>query len=197
MGAPTGGGRGLIVPDACVRYIRWQRLPGVEDVKLRYAEWVAEDFASIEPYLPKRVNSILDIGCGMAGIDVFLKRRYPKASLSLLDGNGSNVIRKGTPNESGMGKWHQKLKPYSSRKHAEMLLSANGIAVDRWHNIGTKKTLEADLIVSLYSLGFHYPLSTYRLKGLCIADLRREREPVRGEVIASGPKHDRCLFRCK
>lgn len=187
----------MIVPDECVKYLRWQRLARVksdEGVKLMYAEWVARDFTEIEPHLPERVYSILDIGCGMAGIDVLLKRRYPDAHLSLLDGDGANLVREGTPSASGRGKWNKTLKPYSSRKHAEMLLTANGVTVDRWHDVGTTEPLEADLIVSLFSLGFHFPLSTYRLKGLCIADLRRGKEPARGQVIASGAKHDRCMW---
>lgn len=188
----------MIVPDECVQYIRWQRLAAVRDaqeVKRQYAEWVATDYAEIAPHLPERAERILDIGCGMAGIDVFLIRRYPGAQLFLLDGDGANVTRAGEWNEAGVGKWNTALEPYNSRAHTEMLLSANGVSVDRWHDIGTRDVLAADLIVSLFSCGFHYPLKTYRLSGLCLMDLRRGPEKTRGKVIASGAKHDRCLFR--
>lgn len=192
----------LIIPDACVPFIRWQRsrfikskVPGDAEVKRRYAEWVAQDFAGMEPYLPARVDSILEIGCGMAAIEVYLKHKYPDARLSLLDGTGANIVEKGAPAETGKGGWQDTLKPYNSRTHTELLLGANGVTVDRWIDIGTKEHLTADLVVSMASWGYHYPLSTYSTAGLHIVDLRRGREKSRGEVIFVGPKYDRCLFR--
>lgn len=192
----------LIVPDECVPYIRWQRsrfiaskVPDPEDVKRRYAEWVAQDFAGMEPHLPKRVNSILEIGCGMAAIQVFLKRQFPEAELSLLDGTGENIVARGAAEETGKGGWNGTLQPYNSRAHTELLLGQNGVTVDRWLDVGTKELLRADLILSMASLGYHYPLNTYRLRGFCIIDLRRGRELRRGKVIFEGPKYDRCAFQ--
>lgn len=193
----------LIIPDACVPFIRWQRtrfiqhrVPDPEDVKRGYAKWVAEDFAGMEPYLPARVDSILEIGCGMAAIQVFLKRKYPDAHLSLLDGTGENTVKfDGTDSDVGKGGWNETLEPYNSRAHTEMLLTANGVTVDRWHDIGTTALLEADLILSMASLGYHYPLDTYRLCGFVICDLRRGVEKPRGKVIFKGPKYDRCAWQ--
>lgn len=183
----------LVIPDACVPYIRFQRsrysaskVPDPDEVKHRYAAHVAEDFAGMEPHLPASVCSILEIGCGMAALQVHMKRRYPDARLELLDGD--TVTREG-----GAG-YSDKPDVYNSRAHTEMLLAANSVMVDRWHDIGTKELLEADLIISMASLGLHYPLSTYRLKGLCIIDLRRGPEPVRGKIIYNGIKYERCLF---
>lgn len=183
----------LIIPDECVPFIRYQRsryaerkVPDPQEVKRRYAAHVAEDFAGMEPHLPEKVERILEIGCGMAALQVFMKRRYPQATLELLDGD--------TVTNPGGGGYSTKPDVYNSRAHTEMLLAANGVKVDRWHDIGTKALLEADLIVSMASLGFHYPLSTYRLKGLCIVDLRRGPEPTRGKIIYAGIKYDRCLF---
>jgi len=183
----------LIIPDACGPYIRWQRsrynerkVPDPEEVKRRYAAHIAEDFAGMEPHLPERVDSILEIGCGMAALEVFMKRRYPDARLELLDGD--TVSREG-----GAG-YSDKPDVYNSRVLTEMLLGANGVTVDRWHDIGTRDLLEADLIISMASLGYHYALSTYRLKGLVICDLRRGPEPTRGKIIFAGPKYDRCMW---
>jgi hypothetical protein len=192
----------LIIPNECVPFIRWQRsrlikskFPDDADVKRRYAEWVAEDFAGMEPYLPQSVASIIEIGCGMAGIEVFLKRKFPSAELSLLDGTGENIRLEGTPNETGIGGWNEKLLPYNSREYTEALLAANGVSVDRWIDIGTTQRLEADLILSLASWGYHYPLSTYSVRGFVIADLRHGKEKSRGAVIYKAPKYDRCAWR--
>lgn len=183
----------LIVPDDCVRFIRLQRsryierkVPDPKEVKRRYATHVAEDFAGMAPHLPEKVNKIIEVGCGMAAIQVFLKLRYPGARLELLDADEIST-------EGGAG-YSTKKEVYNSRRHTEMLLAANGVSVDRWHDIGTKDLLEADLILSMASLGYHYPLSTYRLRGLCIVDLRRGPEKARGKIIFQGPKYDRCVF---
>lgn len=200
----------LIIPDACVPFIRWQRsryikakVPNDNEVKRLYAEWVAQDFAGMEPFLPEKVDTILEIGCGMAAIEVFLKRKYPDAQLTLLDGTGGNIVEQGTKNETGKGGWQDKLKPYNSREHTELLLAANDVKVDRWIDIGTKEHLKADLILSMASWGYHYPFSTYDVEGLVICDLRRSNERMRidniikrgGDVIFSGPKYDRCMWR--
>ena len=183
----------VVIPDECVPYIRYQRsryaeakVPDPEEVKRRYAAHVAEDFAGMEPHLPENVSSILEIGCGMALLEVHMKRRYPDARLDLLDAD--TITRDG-----GAG-YSNTPDQYTSRALTEMLLAANGVKVDRWHDIGTKALLEADLIISMASWGYHYPLSTYKTRGLHIVDLRRKSEPRRGKVIFEGPKYDRCLF---
>jgi hypothetical protein len=183
----------VIIPDECVRYIRMQRsryierkVPDPEEVKKRYQAHVEEDFKGMEPHLPEKVGKILEIGCGMAGLQVFLKQKYPDAVLELLDGDKET-------NFGGAG-YSEKPDVYNSRKHAEMLLNANGVTVSRWHDLYTQEVLGADLIISMASLGYHYPLSTYKLNGLCIVDLRDGAEKVRGKVIFKGPKYSRCLF---
>lgn len=169
---------GFIVPERCLAYTRLHR-PGGD-----YVADVGGDFAMIEPWLPAVVDSILDIGCGMAGIDVLLKRRYPWARLILMDGEGTRA-RYG---------WNERCEPYSSRLAAEALLAANGVASYEWIEAGTKRELRADLVVSLLSWGFHYPLKTYRVRGFCIADLARAHEPPRGRVIEQHKHSARCAF---
>lgn len=184
----------LIIPDECVRFIRLQRsryierkVPDQEEVKRRFAAHVAEDFAGMAPHLPEKVEKIIEIGCGVGALQVFLKARYPDARLELLDADTTNA-------EGGAGYHADKIEVYNNRSVTELLLAANGVKVDFWHEVGTKDLLEADLIVSLASMGYHYPLSTYRLKGLCIVDLRRGPEKPRGKIIFQGPKYDRCAF---
>ncbi len=162
-------------------------MPDSDEVKKRYAAWVAQDFAGMEAHLPDQVESILEIGCGMAAIQVFLKAKYPEARLELLDGD--------TVTKEGGSGYSTNPDVYNSRARTEMLLEANGISVDRWHDVGTKEHLKADLVLSMASFGFHYPLSTYKFSGLAIMDLRRGVEAKRGKVIFVGPKYDRCMWR--
>jgi hypothetical protein len=173
--------RDFVVPDEAKHYIAMHRTHIKPD---EYAADVEKDFLQIEPFLPETVNTILDIGCGMAGIDVFLKLKYPDAHLCLLDGDGEKF---------GSG-WNKTLDPFSSRAIAGKLLRANGVSVGHWFDIGTKEDLKADLVVSLLSWGFHYPLDTYKVSGFVICDLRIDRERPRGEVIAQTAKYNRCAF---
>ena len=150
-----------------------------------YLKTVEEDFHQIEPHLPQSVDSILDIGCGLAVIDVFLKRKYPKATLSLLDSDGT---------KASYG-WSEDYRAYGSRDKTNSYLKENGITVDNWFPVGHSGLLKADLIISLLAWGFHFPLKTYNVEGLCVADLRLNKEPERGTVIARELKFNRCLFR--
>lgn len=184
---------GIIIPAECVPFIRYQRsryseskVPDVEEVKRRYSAHVLEDFENMKPHLPANVTSILEVGCGVGTLQVFLQRHFPNATVQLLDGD--TISREG-----GAG-YAPKSDVYNSRKITEAMLAANGAKVDRWHDIGTKELLEADLIVSLASWGYHYPLTTYRARGFAIVDLRRGPEPSRGKKIFNGPKYDRCAF---
>ena len=147
-----------------------------------------DDYRQIVHWLPPEVDTILDIGCGMAGIDVLLKRHYPEAKLWLLDGDGDD------PRDGWL---EVRDKAFSSRAIADKLLAANGIVADRWIDIGTQEHLQADLVISRASWGYHYPLSTYNVTGFCIADLRTATEKPRGAIIGHWPKRNRCAWHQK
>ena len=184
----------IIVPDSAREHIDRQRFsrkrtsdgswnkPSKGDAK--FLASIVEDYRVLVPFLPERVDTILDIGCGMAGIDGLLRRHYPGAKLWLLDGDGDE------PRDG----WNQSLNAFSSRAAADELLAANGVSADRWIDVNTKVPLKADLIISLASWGFHYPLKTYDVSGYCIADLRKTNEPRRGVLVGEYPKFCRCAW---
>jgi hypothetical protein len=172
----------VTVPASAVSYLYLHRNGGNKDWSASFLR----DYDEIESYLPARAGRILDIGCGMAGIDVLLKRRYPEAELWLLDGGWKT----GAPRAG----YHPTMDGFSDREPANELLAANGIAADRWIDIGTTEHLEADLVISLASWGYHYPLSTYHVTGYCIADLRLGYEKPRGYLITPYIKRNRCAF---
>lgn len=100
------------------------------------------------PYLPPTADAVLDIGCGMAGIDVLLWRLY-RPRLFLLDGTGMAAVRTG---------FHGTLEWYNSMPIARKLLELNGVPTSR---IVEGTPARCDLAISLLSWGFHYPVSTY------------------------------------
>jgi hypothetical protein len=178
----------FITPDSAIPFVRRHRNCFKKGGD--HNDDVRKDFLEIEPFLPHPggVGRILDIGCGMCGIDVLLMRYYPEAELWLLDEDGDD------PRDG----WQlMRNEAFSSRAAAVELLTANDVHLHRWVNINTTEHLEADLVISLASWGYHYPLSTYNVSGTCIADLRRSEEPARGTIITAYPKRSRCIWTQK
>ncbi len=179
------------IPPSAVQFLYWHRKRHLGD----FGGSMRQDYQEILPYLPAKVDTILDIGCGLAGVDVLLKRHYPEAQLWLLDSDGARPPP-GLTLAPHAG-WNKVMEPFSSRRVADELLALNGVKADRWIDVGTKEALVADLVISLASWGFHYPLSSYNVKGFCIADLRKGQEPKRGKVIAEYPKRFLCAWEMK
>jgi hypothetical protein len=120
------------------------------------------------------IGLAVDIGCGLALIDILLMRDFGCA-IDLVDIEESNN-RHHSFRDEGAG--------YTSLDSASKLLSSNVTNAGAIRSCNpTHQPLplgDADLIISLLSCGFHYPLSTYedymfeRLTpgGVLIVDLR-------------------------
>lgn len=118
------------------------------------------EYQSMKAYLPIHAKSILDIGSGVAAIDVLLYQHYSedKPSIYLLD------------KTEMPSKVYYSFKPkgcyYNSLPLSKKLLVDNGIPSEK---VFTEEVSEGginfntkfDLVVSLISWGFHYPVSTY------------------------------------
>ena len=109
--------------------------------------------ASTDTISPKRAA---DIGCGYAFASLLLHRRYG-CGIVLIDieeGNGRHFGFQG----EGAG--------YTSLKKARAFLEKNGVPPEKITTINPKSEDTAalggfDLVISLASCGFHYPVSTY------------------------------------
>jgi SAM-dependent methyltransferase len=144
------------IPPEALPWIRVHRTHiDAENLMQAYKASLAEDYWMILPFLPAQCDSILDIGCGMAGIDLFLYIHYCKqVQLQLMDGTGDAIVKFG---------FNAELQPYNHLGIAQKLLLMN--QVDKkdihFHPTDPKLTIPCDLLVSLLSWGFHYPASTY------------------------------------
>jgi SAM-dependent methyltransferase len=149
-------GRGLYERHVMPRVERRRR----DAVAQAYWEGMLEDYESLKPYLPERATSILDIGCGLAGIDLMLYRHYPEAppAVALLDRDGvSDQVYYGYEPEAAH---------YASLELARRFLIENGVPSDAVTTFdsdtdGYPSDRRFDFIVSVVSWGFHYPLETY------------------------------------
>lgn len=150
-------------------------------IKAEYWNDLRGEYASIRDFLPSSCAAILDIGCGVAGIDVFLAGAYPAAAprICLLDRTRTEAaVFYGFKNKGAF---------YNSLEVARSLLMANGVPeysidlVEATDNNDINVSGKVDLVISLISWGFHYPVETYLHKahqvltdnGRLIIDVRK------------------------
>lgn len=181
----------MIVPDRCMPLMRLQRTH-YRDIGAEYGAELAETFDTFKAHLPPSAERILDIGCGMAGIDVLLHRHYPDAEIVLLDKQGVSDKPK-----TGHHRSVESFGNYHDFGGALELLEANGVNMDRirTHDVGAEPFPqdEFDVVISLLSWGFHYPISTYRpnVRGVIIADISGGTD---GEELLRTHGETRCVF---
>ena len=164
-------------------YVRIEALLFPRSIAKKYSDDMNKEFESIKRYLPRSVKRILDIGCGVAGIDALIYQHYGSgAAVCLLD--------KTSTDEKVYYNFEKQGSFYNSLSVARELLRLNGIPAE---NIQTQEVEDDnqikfnggfDLVLSLISWGFHYPVSVYldqvydRMPdgGLLIIDVREDTE---------------------
>jgi len=148
-------------------------------IQKEYTKELEGEFSALSPYLPETASAVLDIGCGIAGIDVLIAARYPQTSLFLLDRTKTDQRIYYGMNERGAF--------YNSLDISRKVLEMNGVAPGRIHTQEATERNEVlfeetfDIVLSLLSWGFHYPVRAYlevvskKLKpaGVLILDIRK------------------------
>lgn len=143
------------------RLLHWETRLFARPVLRKYRAWLARDYESVRRFLPERVGALCDVGCGIAGIDVLLFRHYgepPDLQVHLVDRTATSELV--TYGYKGDGEF------YNSLAIAADTLAANGLPRSQVHTHeaspnGTLAVGPVDLVVSLISWGFHYPVATY------------------------------------
>lgn len=138
---------------------------------------VRREFAEMEPYLPKGVKSILDIGCGPAQIDVLLGQHYgAPLEIHLMDGDGTKEQRVG---------YRPQIEAWNDRRAARRMVKealGDRFKVLAWEPDPNLTIRGLDLIISLKSWCHHYPCAIYlplvnrslRPGGKLIVDIRNK-----------------------
>lgn len=195
----------MIIPEECIPLLKEQRtsLQHVDE----YTYELSNTFDSFRKSLPAKVKSILDIGSGMSGIDVFLSKHYNHSvDITLADKHGvSEKIL------SGFSINGNSFSYYNDFELALKLLETNGVPRS---NIIVHNLLEQefpknsyDIVISLLSWGFHYPIHDYfpsvNKGGVIIADCRKGTDGIKklrifGEckVVYEAQKYHRVLCQC-
>lgn len=169
------------------------------------------EYSIIKDHLIPKAQKILDIGCGVAGIDIMLNKHYVSTdqhpSIYLLDKSEVNSkVYYGIEKEAAY---------YNSLNIAKELLMDNGVESKKifLQEVDGKPIYpndKFDLIISLISWGFHYPISTYldqvydrlNVGGQLIVDVRKGTDGFQllknkfgsYEIIYEARKHQRVLI---
>lgn len=117
-----------------------------------------KEFLEIKNYLPTKASNIMDIGCGLGIFNIFLNKYYNFPKFFLLDKNKiDKKIKYG----------HFKIyESYNFLKSTKNILLKNGINNKKLKLFDVEKKIfikpnSIDLVISLKSMGYHYPIDTY------------------------------------
>ena len=138
----------------------------IQDIEKRTEELFRREIEAIKDYLPKNVENIMDIGCGLGIINIYLNQIYNnQPNFFLLDKNRiDKEIKYGFSSE---------YESYNDLNQTKNLLLKNNI--NSLHTIDVEKDIKIenkiDLVISLKSMGYHYPIDQYlKLFSTCCDD---------------------------
>ena len=130
----------------------------VEDIEQRTEKLFQKEIELIKNYLPKKAENIMDIGCGLGIINIFLNKIYNnQPNFFLLDKNRiDKVIKYGFSSD---------YESYNDLKETRNLLINNDIRPSSINTFDVEKDFKIDakidLVISLKSMGYHYPIDQY------------------------------------
>ncbi len=130
----------------------------IEDIEKRAEELFQKEIELIKKYLPKKAQNIMDIGCGLGIINIFLNKIYNnQPNFFLLDKNRiDKVIKYGFSSD---------YESYNDLMETRNLLINNDISSNSINTIDIEKDFKIDakidLVISLKSMGYHYPIDQY------------------------------------
>jgi SAM-dependent methyltransferase len=123
-------------------------------------------FQAIRPHIPKKCHKVLDIGCGIGLLDLFIYRNAPdeKPDLYLFD-KSVDLTAPSSASIAPTG-FNDLYVFTASLAQSARFLELNGVADRHIHlcEVGTWSISNGapfDLVFSRKSWGFHYPLSEY------------------------------------
>ena len=146
----------MTIPTSALPYLKKQR-SGFRNNTEWHGALIAET-EEIRSHVPGVVESITDIGCGVGIMAAMMYHHFDKPALFLVDGEGE-------PSDAVFG-YTDTLSRYNSRGVIADVLSANQVPLSSYVYFNASQgdqlpPIESDLIVSLLSCGYHYPISWY------------------------------------
>ena len=128
-----------------------------------------KEFETFKNYIPNSAENIMDIGCGLGIINIYLNEFFEKKPVFfLLDKNRvDRKIKYG---------FSSNYESYNDLNETKNILLNNNIDTNCINLFDVEKqfliTKKMDLVISLKSMGYHYPINTYKelLRNCCTQD---------------------------
>ena len=137
----------------------------LKNITLEAENLFKSEIDTFKDFLPKTCNNIMDIGCGLGIINILLNKFYQdKTSFYLLDKNRiDKKIKYG---------FSSNYESYNDLNETKRILLENNISESSLFLFDVEKDIQIDskidLVISLKSMGYHYPFETYlQLLGKC------------------------------
>jgi hypothetical protein len=130
----------------------------IKDLEKQTEELFFKEIQSITSYLPKNAENIMDIGCGLGIINIYLNEIYNnQPNFFLLDKNRiDKKIKYGFSSD---------YESYNNLEETRNLLINNDIRPSSINTLDVEKDFKIDakidLVISLKSMGYHYPIDQY------------------------------------
>lgn len=143
------------VPDSCIEYIKLQR-SGYKDPRFEFKARMEQEYKTMKPFLSAECKTVFDIGAGVGGIDVLLNQHYTDAHFYLFD---SAAI-----SEKPIYGFDRGESFYNSSFATVEMMEENGVEHFSLLDIAKddiSSFRNIDLVISLLSWGYHYPVQTY------------------------------------
>ena len=129
-----------------------------KDITLNAENLFKSEMDTFKDFLPRTCNNIMDIGCGLGIINILLNNFYnDKTSFYLLDKNRiDKKIKYG---------FSSNYESYNDLNETKRILLENNISESSLFLFDVEKDIQIDskidLVISLKSMGYHYPFETY------------------------------------
>ena len=128
------------------------------DLKILTENLFREELETFEKYLPSNVENIMDIGCGLGVLNIFINQKYQNnPNFYLLDKNTvDNKIKYG---------FSKDYESYNDLNETKNILLKNGLSKEQIYIKNVDQEIMIDnkinLVISLKSMGYHYPIENY------------------------------------
>ena len=128
------------------------------DLKILTENLFRKELETFEKYLPSNVENIMDIGCGLGVLNIFINQKYQNnPNFYLLDKNTvDNKIKYG---------FSKDYESYNDLNETKNILLKNGLSKEQIYIKNVDQEITTDnkinLVISLKSMGYHYPLENY------------------------------------
>ena len=142
----------LIFTNVLINYFQ------IKDLEKKTENLFLKEIETFKNYLPNSVKNIMDVGCGLGIIDIYLNRIFNnKSNFFLLDKNRiDKKIKYG---------FSTNYESYSDLQETKQILLDNNISENCLFLIDVEKEIsienKIDLVISLKSMGYHYPFEIY------------------------------------